>query len=521
MPNKNIATTVVLSMVTTLYLFVLNCVSNQSVEQIYLSILPALLFLFALLLVGMFSQHLLKLFAITSVWIGAVTIFFKWRYHATVTEDIVLSGLINDVSLTTEMLSVPLFLWLALTAFLPMLVIFRMRFHKSVLKVSLSALGGTVVLIGLVAYLQGYTYRAKGQIRDYKQVQAIGSFSPLDIIYAYKKALGARKILTRKYKKFQKISKNYKDKYPDNAQLIVLIVGESSRGDHFGLNGYSRDTTPRLNHQKSLYSFRHARSCDTLTLRSMNYMFSPLTCKDKSNNVTDAAFSNIFRSLGYRVEIYSLQTLNAFYHYLGYDKLLSKYAIVREQQSGTKDKSLLPYIKKAVDTYKGGKKLIIVHTLGSHQSYFDRIDRSQRLYKPACTNADVAQCSKEELVNAYDNTIMATDSFVSSVVDMLSGKSAMLVYLSDHGESLGENGYYFHGKPRKIAPKEQFMIPFMFWFSQKYSKSREAENFKKNIEKISLDAKVTHDYLYHSMLGCAGIVSSNGGIDEGLNLCHE
>ena len=521
MPNKNMTTVVVLSIVTALYLLVLNCVSNQSMEQIYLSILPALLFLFVLLVVGALSRHLFKFFAILSVWIAAVTIFFKWRYHATVTEDIVLSGLINDVSLTTEMLSVSLLLWLLLTALVPTLVIFKMQLKKSTPRIFLGALGTTVVLMGLVAYMQGYAYRAKGQIRDYKQVQAIGSFSPLDIVYAYKKALGARKILKQKYKKFQKISKNYKDKYPDNAQLIVLIVGESSRGDHFGLNGYSRDTTPRLNHQKSLYSFRHARSCDTLTLRSMNYMFSPLTCKDKSNNVTDAAFPNIFRSLGYRVEIYSLQTLNAFYHYLGYDKLLSKYAIVREQQSGTKDKSLLPYIKKAVDTYKGGKKLIIVHTLGSHQSYFDRIDRSQRLYKPACTNADVAQCSKEELVNAYDNTIVATDSFVSSVVDMLSGKSAMLVYLSDHGESLGENGYYFHGKPREIAPKEQFMIPFMFWFSQKYSKGREAENFKKNIEKISLDAKVTHDYLYHSMLGCAGIVSSNGGIDEDLNLCHE
>ena len=513
--------TVILSMATALYLFVLNCVSNQGVEQIYLSILPALLFLFILLLAGMFGQHLLKLFVVVSVWIAAVTIFFKWRYHATVTEDIVLSGLINDVSLTTEMLSVPLFLWLALTAFLPMLVIFRMRFHKSVLKVSLSALGGTVVLIGLVAYLQGYTYRAKGQIRDYKQVQAIGSFSPLDIIYAYKKALHAQKILTQKYKQFQTISNHYQEKYPDDAKLIVLIVGESSRGDHFRLNGYDRDTTPRLDHQKGLYSFRHARSCDTLTLRSMNYMFSPLACKDKSNNVNGAAFPNIFKSLGYSVEIYSLQTLNAFYHYLGYDKLLSKYAIVREQQSGTKDISLLPYIKKAVDAYTGGKKLIIVHTLGSHQSYFDRIVRSQELYKPACTHADVTQCSKEELVNAYDNTVGAIDGFVSSVIKMLSNKPAMLVYLSDHGESLGENGYYFHGKPREIAPEEQFRIPFMFWFSRDYSKSREVENFRKNIKKISLDAKVTHDHLYHSILGCAGIVSSDGGIDEGLNLCHE
>jgi len=253
----------------------------------------------------------------------------------------------------------------------------------------------------------------------------------------------------------------------------------------------------------------------------MRYMFSSLPCSSTRSRVTDPAFSAIFRSLGYRVEIYSLQTLNAFYHYLKYDTLLSKYAIVREQKSGTRDVSLLPYVQKSIETYKKGKKLIIVHTLGSHQSYFDRIDASMEKYRPVCNSADVALCSKEALVNSYDNTIVAIDSFVSSVLAMLAEKNAMLIYLSDHGESLGEGGYYFHGKPKETAPKEQFMIPFMFWFSDSYAKTAEAEYFRKWVDTFSLDANVSHDYLYHSILGCAGIESVDGDINGKLNFCQE
>jgi KDO II ethanolaminephosphotransferase len=519
--NKWHANTIWLSVLVTLYLFTLNFFSNQEIVKIYQSILPALIFLLLLLIMGSLHRYVWKAIAIPAIFIASITLFFKWRYQATVTEDILLSGMINDATLTTEMLSLPLLVWLLLTAVIPIGVILRIAIRKSILKKQIFASLAVLLLMGITIRMQGYEYRARGQIRDYKTVQAIGSFSPLDILYAYKKARKAHKVLRKKYLQAKKVLHQYTDEEEDRDQLIVLIVGESSRGDHFSLNGYDKETTPRLESIKNLYSFRHAKSCDTLTLRSMHYMFSPLTCRAEDGSVSEAAFTEVFRSLGYQVEIYSLQTLNAFYHYLGYDALVSKYAVVREQKSGTKDISLLPYAQKSIEGYTKGKKLIVIHTLGSHQSYFDRIEMSQESFKPTCNSADVALCEREELVNSYDNTIVAIDSFIASIIRMLSRKRAMLVYLSDHGESLGEGGVYFHGKPKESAPLEQFKIPFLFWFSDSYRRTPEAKRFTDWIDTFSLDANVSHDYLFHSILGCAGISSEDGGIDKKLNFCQE
>ena len=521
MPKKQLLTPVSISLAIAVYLYLLNFVSNDSYESNYLAILPALIFSFIILLSGVLHKYIFKLLIVTNILIASITIFFKWRYKATVTEDILLSGMMNDTSLTAEMLSVPLLLWLIFTALIPILIIIKIDMQRIAAKRYLLSLVVVILLIIVTLVVQEYEYRAKGQIRDHKSVQAIGSFSPLDVFYAYKKALKAQKTLTQDYLKVKSISHAYQSQELDEDRLIVLIVGETSRGDHLSINGYTRETTPKLEKIKNLYSFSNAQSCDTLTLRSMHYMFSPLRCDNDDSRVTEESFTKILSSLGYHIEIYSLQTLNAFYHYLGYDKLISKYAVVREQESGTKDKSLLPYIEKSIHEYRGGKRLIIVHTLGSHQSYFDRIDKSSEQFVPACKSADVAMCDKDELVNAYDNTILAVDDFISSIIGMLSHKRAMLIYTSDHGESLGEGGYYLHGKPKKTAPPEQFVVPFLFWFSDSYTKTKEAKSFAKQINRTSLDMNISHDYLFHSILGCSGVVSEDGGIDGTLDLCNE
>lgn len=509
------------SIIVTLYIFIINIVSNAATQTITLSILPSLVFLLILFTSGLLHRYVFKLMAISSIFITSIAVFLKWRYKATVTEDILLSGMMNDSALTAEMLSLPLLGWLLFVAFIPILAIIKLAIQSSTLKGYLLSFGAVILLIVGTVVAQGYEYRAKGQIRDHKLVQAIGSFSPLDVFYAYKKALKAKKLLSKDYMSAKNILHTYKSKESAEDRLIVLIIGESTRGDHLSINGYGRETTPKLKKIKNIYSFSHAKSCDTLTLRSMHYMFSSLRCSNDDNRVTGAAFTNILSTLGYQVEIYSLQTLNAFYHYLGYDKLVSKYAVVREQESGAKDKSLLPYIRKSIEEYNKGKKLIVVHTLGSHQSYIDRIDRTDELFSSTCDGTDVGMCTQDKLVDAYDNTILAVDNFVSSIIGMLSQKKAMLVYVSDHGESLGEDGYYLHGKSRNIAPKEQFMIPFLFWFSDSYTDTQEAKSFKKRASDFLLDENVTHDHLFHSILGCAGIESEDGGIDKRLNLCQD
>lgn len=503
----------------TIYLFVLNIVSNSSLESIYLSVVPALIFFLLMLILGLIHKYIYKLVLIVGILIASVTIFFKWRYKVTVTEDLILSGILDDSTLTMELFSFSLLAWILLSALPPIIFIIKSDIGTPSPKPMIVTVVLTLLFVDATIYLQGYKYRKKGQIRDYKSVQAIGSFSPLDVLYAYKKALSAYKNLKTNYQNIRKRHHKYDINASDD-RLVVLIVGETTRRDHLSINGYDRKTTPKLEKIKNLYSFTKAKSCDTLTIRSMNYMFSPLECSSYDSRVKDEPFTKILSSLGYTIDLYSLQTLNAFYHYLGYDTLVSKYAVVREQKSGTKDVSLLPYIKKSIEEYKGGKKLIIVHTLGSHQDYNDRVENKYKKFLPICSSSDISTCTDKQLINSYDNTIVAVDDFLSTVIGLLAKKRAMLVYLSDHGESLGEHGHYLHGTPRLVAPKEQFMVPFMFWFSEKYNKTLEAKAFVKHIKSQSLDMNITHDDLFHSVLGCMGIKSADGGINPNLNLCQ-
>ena len=216
--------------------------------------------------------------------------------------------------------------------------------------------------------------------------------------------------------------------------LLVFVIGESTRGDRFSLNGYRRNTNPQLSQIQNLFSFKHAQSCDTLTIHSVHCLASPML-----------------------------------------------------------------------------------------KSSPDRISPQFQVFKSYCTNPDVSKCSKTELDNAYDNTVLGVDNLLADVIRHLaqSGKKALLFYVSDHGESLGENGDYFHGKPVAVAPKEQFSVPFVVWFSDAYRQTPEGAALAQRVaEAANSDKAVSHDHIFHSVLGCAGMVSPNGGIDEQLNLCH-
>lgn len=477
------------------------------------------------LIIGLLHKWIFKAFLSLSIFIASVAIFFKWQYKITITEDILLSGLINEVELTLEMVSTKLIIWVFITAVIPIIIVSLIKVSKYPLKLQIR---NTVLLIGLslilssiIFVIQGYHFRAAGQIRDPKFAKALTSFSPLDVEYNFKKALKGLKNMNKKYKNVIKMSAKYNYIAQEKDLLVVVVLGESTRGDHLGINGYNKNTTPMLSQIKELYSFKDATSCDTLTKNSLDCLATPMQHSQKDRIVHQSSFGEIFHTLGFKTEIYSLQTLNEFYHFLQYDKLISKYAILDTQPTGAKDISLMPYMQEAISTHKDGKKLIILHTIGSHQTYADRITPKQEIFKPSCKNPDVAKCTHQELTNAYDNTIIGVDYLLMSTINQLKDKKAILIYLSDHGESLGENGNYFHGKPLKIAPKEQFSIPFIVWFSDKYKATPQGQLFAKNIQKkVDAHDKISHDNFFHSILGCSNIISPNGGIDSSLNICQ-
>lgn len=294
----------------------------------------------------------------------------------------------------------------------------------------------------------------------------------------------------------------------DKPLFVVLIVGETARAQNFGLNGYVRNTTPELA-RRNVINFTDVSSCGTATAVSMPCMFSHLTRSGFSNRKAKASENllDIVQRTGFHTEWWD----NNSGH-----KGIAKRVPSQKFSSGTDPefcrngecddgiltKKLRPYIAKVE-----GNTLLVLHQIGSHgPTYFLRYPETMEAFKPACRTAQFADCSQAEIVAAYDNTILYTDKNIADIIDLAEKHSGRLasavIYVSDHGESLGESGLYLHGAPYFIAPKEQTKVPFVAWFSDEFSKQM---NLKWDCLRAKQDDAVTHDALFHSMLGLLNI----------------
>lgn len=154
--------------------------------------------------------------------------------------------------------------------------------------------------------------------------------------------------------------------------------------------------------------------------------------------------------------------------------------------------------------------VLFLHMMGSHgPAYSLRSDKARKLFEPECTDADLKSCSRESVMNAYDNSVRETDYVLASLIRMLKDTSgsidSALVYVSDHGESLGEGGLYLHGAPYWMAPKEQTEVPMVLWMNSGFEKT-----FGINRSKLEKNAagRVTHENLYHTVLGLLNVKST-------------
>lgn len=288
--------------------------------------------------------------------------------------------------------------------------------------------------------------------------------------------------------------------------LVVFVIGETARAANFGLNGYQRDTTPLLA-QKDIINFNNFSSCGTSTAVSLPCMFSALSRTEYSNGSAK-----------------SQHGLLDFINTAGVDVLW------RDNNSGCKDTcnrvryvpadELMPsqwckdgncFDEVLLDNLSGQltgrNQFIVLHQEGSHGPAYDqRYPDAMRIYQPVCTTSRLQDCSKAEVINAYDNTIRYTDYFLSKVIDWLTGQQSnyntVMVYVSDHGESLGENNLYLHGMPYAIAPEYQKKVPFIFWASTSFYRDRA---LKKECL-ANLNSHIfSHDNIFHSLLGLLDI----------------
>jgi lipid A ethanolaminephosphotransferase len=286
--------------------------------------------------------------------------------------------------------------------------------------------------------------------------------------------------------------------------LFVLVVGETARAANFSLGGYPRPTNPELARLPVVY-FAHTTACGTSTEVSLPCMFSPFgrADYDEARIRRHESLLHLLARAGLRVVWLDNQS-----GCKGVCDGLQVRDLSRAQVPGLcdgercLDEILLHGLRDAV----GGTTadtVVVLHQLGNHgPAYFRRYPAAFRRFEPACESTEFADCTREQIVNAYDNAILYTDHLLAQAIGYLDGLSdryeVALAYVSDHGESLGERGLYLHGMPYAIAPREQLEVPMLWWFG-----ADSARAFDVDLDCLRRRAQqaVTHDHLFHSVLG--------------------
>ncbi|MFZ0614726.1 MAG: phosphoethanolamine--lipid A transferase [Desulfobacterales bacterium] len=290
-------------------------------------------------------------------------------------------------------------------------------------------------------------------------------------------------------------------------ELIILVVGEAVRADHLSLNGYTRQTTPLLQ-SEDIVNFPEMYSCGTSTAVSVPCMFSIFRREDYSDKISKS-HENL-------LDVLHHAGVNILWRDNNSDSKGTALRVPYEDYKSPsvnpicddecRDEGMLVGLQEYIDRTNYGDILIVLHQMGNHgPAYFKRYPSEFEKFTPVCKTNQLENCSREEIGNAYDNAVLYTDYFLSKVISLLKQNEKIfesaMVYISDHGESIGENNLYLHGLPYFMAPDSQKHVGAVMWFGNSFK-----------IDKKALKEKSTktfsQDYLFHTILGLLEVDTS-------------
>ncbi|WP_313256096.1 phosphoethanolamine--lipid A transferase [Stenotrophomonas sp.] len=300
--------------------------------------------------------------------------------------------------------------------------------------------------------------------------------------------------------------------------FLVIVVGETVRAQNWGLNGYGRQTTPQLA-AMDVINFSEVTACGSNTEVSVPCMFSVYGRRDYDRDKIKGSESllHVLERAGVKTLWRDNQTgckgVCADLAFESY-RVPTKDALCDDQ--ACRDEIMLQGLHDSIED-NPGDVVVVLHQLGNHgPSYYKRYPEDLRKFTPDCRNPDLGKCTRGEIVNAYDNAVLATDDFVAKTIRVLEQDESHdtgLIYVSDHGESLGEANVYLHGLPYAIAPDTQIKVPMVMWMSDGMISSN---NLDLQCVRERSKRPASHDNLFHSVLALLQVRTK--ALDEGLNL---
>lgn len=444
--------------------------------------------------------------------VSAVGAHFMLAYHVVIDTSMITNALQTDAHEVRDLLGLKLATSLFLLGVLPCTALWYWpvdhgRWPRRSLHNLLQA--ATALLVVVLLVLTSFSALAS-TMRNHKELRYL--VNPLNAVYA----LGylASQPLRRSNTALQAIGLDARvaPAPAGRPPLLVLVLGETGRSGNFGINGYSRDTTPELARQ-DVTSFREVRSCGTSTAASVPCMFSGLghegfdARKQSSEGLLDVIqhagmavlwVDNQSGCKGACDRVSSVSTTD-----LAHPTLCPG----GECFDGIMLEGLDQRIAALPAERRARGVVVVLHQMGSHgPAYHLRSPAAFKRFSPECTDNDLQTCSRAALVNAYDNSIAYTDHFLSSTITWLKQNQTAydpaMVYVADHGESLGENNLYLHGMPYMIAPDVQKHVPWITWASAGFARRTALATA---CLRDRADQPVSHDNYFHSVLGLLGI----------------
>ncbi|TBR79749.1 phosphoethanolamine--lipid A transferase [Campylobacter novaezeelandiae] len=435
----------------------------------------------------LFIKFLTKIFSIFFILSSLISIYFIHYYGVLIDSDMILNAMQTDIKEVKELLNWRLIL-LTLGSLILIIFIIKLKIVNSkILPTKIMS-----IFLALILFLCIFLPLTKTYIpffRNYNEIRMYNT--PFYQIYS----------LWRYYSKNIKAKEKFKiienDAYiEDNTskKLLILVVGETARAANYSLGGYTINDTNAYTKKEKVIFFNDVSSCGTATAISLPCMFSISKREDFSINEFQENALDILQKLG----INTIWIDNNSGGCKGVCDRIKQTELYSYQYDG----NLLDSLKEKLENLKN-QNIIVLHLQGSHgPTYYKRYPKEFKKFLPTCDTNTLDKCSQEALINTYDNTLLYTDFILSEIITLLKEKSdyqSSLIYISDHGESLGENGLYLHGMPYAFAPKYQTHIPLIFWSND--------SNLIKLAEKYK-NLKLSQDNLFSSLLGYFNVKSN-------------
>lgn len=440
-----------------------------------------------------------------------MTNYFMNSYKVVIDDSMIRNMMQTNVNESLDLLSIKQLLYFLFLGLLPAYLIFKAKieyraFKKEIFSKIITVFASVaLVVLSVFVFSKHYT----SFFREHKPLRY--STNPTYWVYSagkyINKTFNSGPIIVKPLGEDAKIDEDI------NAakKIVIMVVGEAARADHFSLNGYERETNPLLK-KEDIINFSNYYSCGTSTAESVPCMFSKF---DRSNYSYKKGITNenVLDVINHTNQVAVLWRDNnsdskGVAIRLPFENYMSNQNNTICTEGECRDIGMLVGLDKFIEKHKDKNILIVLHQMGNHgPAYYKRYTKDFEKYTPVCETNQLEECTQEEIKNGYDNAILYTDFFLSKTIEFLKQyddryKTAM-IYMADHGESLGEGGVYLHGLPYFMAPDAQTHVGALMWFGDK---------MKQEIDTKALmhekDKEFSQDNLFHSLLGIFKIKTS-------------